>query len=494
MKQAIRIHPQDNVAVALRPLAAGETLVLEGLQVPLVTDVPAGHKVSLCPILKGERVLKYGQPIGVATVNVPAGAHVHTHNLRTLLAGELAYRYEPLHPATPRENPRTFHGYVRKKGGVGVRNELWILPTVGCVNDVAVALERRAQALVGGAVENVRAFPHPYGCSQMGDDQDNTRQVLANLARHPNAGGVLVLGLGCENSGVEEIRKRMGDFDEQRVRFLVAQDTQDELAAGMECITELAAHMRGDCREAAPASKLVIGMKCGGSDGFSGLTANPVIGRFSDRLIAMGGSTMLTEVPEMFGAETLLMARCENEHVFDDTVRLINDFKHYFEEHHQTVYENPSPGNKAGGITTLEDKALGCTQKSGNAEVRAVLPYGALWSQPGLNLLNAPGNDLVATTAVAAAGAQIVLFSTGRGTPFGGPVPTLKIASNTALAQKKPGWIDFDAGRLLEGDATLDAMADELMELVLQTADGRKARNEENGYQGIAIFKTGVTL
>ena len=437
MKQAIRIHPQDNVAVALRPLTAGETLAVDGLQVPLVTDVPAGHKVSVGAITQGERVLKYGQPIGVATANIPAGAHVHTHNLRTLLAGELAYRYTPVHPLTTRVKPRTFQGYVRKNGDVGVRNELWIIPTVGCVNDVAVALERRSQALVGGAVENVRAFPHPYGCSQMGDDQENTRQVLANIARHPNAGGVLVLGLGCENSGVEEIRKRMGDFDERRVRFLVAQDTQDELAAGMACITELAANMREDQRETVPASKLVIGMKCGGSDGFSGLTANPVIGRFSDRLIAMGGSTMLTEVPEMFGAETLLMARCENEHVFDDTVRLINDFKHYFEEHHQTVYENPSPGNKAGGITTLEDKALGCTQKSGNAEVRAVLPYGALWSQPGLNLLNAPGNDLVATTAVAAAGAQIVLFSTGRGTPFGGPVPTLKIASNTALAQKK---------------------------------------------------------
>ena len=493
MKQAVTIHPNDNVAVALGTLHAGEAVALDRGTVTLATDVPAGHKFALVAIPRGGQVIKYGQPIGAATQDIAAGAHVHTHNLRTLLAGELRYTYAPTGKALPKRAARTFQGYLRRDGRAGVRNELWILPTVGCVNDVATALERKAQALVGGAVENVRAFPHPYGCSQMGEDQENTREILANLATHPNAGGVLILGLGCENSGVRELEKRMGGFDPERVRFLIAQDVADELAEGMERLTELAARMRQDRREPLPAGKLIIGMKCGGSDGFSGITANPVIGRFSDRLIAMGGSTILTEVPEMFGAETLLMARCEDEAVFQDTVSLINGFKRYFEAHDQTVYENPSPGNKQGGISTLEDKALGCTQKSGDAPVSAVIPYTGRVTKPGLTLQSAPGNDLVATTAVAAAGAQIVLFSTGRGTPFGGPVPTLKIASNTPLATQKKSWIDFDAGRLLEGE-TLDTLGDALFELVLETAGGQKARNEENGYQGIAIFKSGVTL
>jgi len=493
MKDIIQIHPSDNVAVALHALAAGDTVTLDALRLTLKEPIPGGHKLAIRPIISGEPVIKYGQPIGAATDDIAPGEHVHIHNLRTLLSGELSYTYRPTSPEIPQREPKTFQGYLRANGQAGVRNELWILPTVGCVNDIARELEKRAQTLVGGAVEGVHAFPHPYGCSQMGDDQEHTRQLLADLAVHPNAGGVLVLGLGCENSGVAEIRKRMGAFDASRVRFLIAQDVEDELAASMALLEELAARMQADRREALPVSKLIIGMKCGGSDGFSGLTANPLIGRFSDRLISMGGSTILTEVPEMFGAETLLMARCENENVFRDTVSLINDFKHYYEEHHQTIYENPSPGNKAGGISTLEDKALGCTQKSGDAPVTAVLPYGGRVTQSGLNLLSAPGNDLVATTAVSAAGAQIVLFSTGRGTPFGGPVPTLKIASNAPLAQKKHDWIDFDAGRLLEGH-TLDELADELVDLVLATANGQPARNEVNGYQDIAIFKTGVTL
>ncbi len=493
MKKALQIHPADTVAVALCDLAAGETVTVENRTCVLTAAVPAGHKFALRSIAKGEPVSKYGQPIGVATAAILPGEHVHTHNLRTLLTGAHGYAYTPSQPTLPVAEPRCFNGYLRKDGRAGVRNELWILPTVGCVNDVAAALEKRAQKLLGGAVENVRAFPHPYGCSQMGEDQENTRQILANLATHPNAGGVLVLGLGCENSSVSEIRARMGTYDESRVQFLVAQDVQDELATGMELLTALAARMQGDRRDPLPADKLIVGLKCGGSDGFSGLTANPLIGRFSDRQIAMGGSAILTEVPEMFGAETQLMARCENKAVFTDTVRLINDFKQYYEENRQSVYENPSPGNKAGGITTLEDKALGCTQKSGSAPVAAILPYGGRVTQQGLNLLSAPGNDLVATTALAAAGAQIVLFSTGRGTPFGGPVPTLKIASNTPLAQRKQSWIDFDAGQLLDG-VTMDTLADAFTDLVFATASGKLAKNEENGYQGIAIFKTGVTL
>ena len=384
-------------------------------------------------------------------------------------------------------------GYPRKNGKPGIRNELWILPTVGCVNDVAKALAQRGQKLAGGSVEGVYAFPHPYGCSQLGDDQDNTRKALAALATHPNAGGVLLLGLGCENSGIAQIRPHMGDFDESRVRFLVCQECGDELEAGMGLLEELAERMRQDQRTPCGADLLTVGLKCGGSDGLSGITANPTIGVFSDRLTAMGGTTILTEVPEMFGAETILMNRCETEELFQKTVQLINGFKRYFEAGGMPVYENPSPGNKAGGITTLEDKALGCTQKSGSSPVRGVLAYAEKVAAAGLNLLSAPGNDLVASTALAASGAQMVLFSTGRGTPFGCPVPTLKIASNTPLAEKKRNWIDFDAGRLLAGK-TLEELGAELMETVLATASGRPTKNEANGFHDLAIFKQGVTL
>jgi len=493
MNDLIRIAPQDLAAVALRPLKAGETVRWNGGEITLQEDIPMGHKAALREIRQGEAVIKYGFPIGEATADIPAGSHIHTHNLRTLLKGELEYEWHPTHPEVRKATPAVFRGYPRAKGRPGVRNELWILPTVGCVNDVAKALAQRAQRLAGGSVEGVYAFPHPYGCSQLGDDQDNTRKVLANLATHPNAGGVLLLGLGCENSGIEQIRPWMGDYDESRVRFLVCQETEDELETGMRLLEELAERMRKDRREECGADQLVIGLKCGGSDGLSGITANPTIGIFSDLLAGMGGTTILTEVPEMFGAETILMNRCDDEALFEKTVHLINDFKNYFSSYHMPVYENPSPGNKAGGITTLEDKALGCTQKSGSGPVRGVLAYGEKVTVSGLNLLSAPGNDLVASTALASSGAQIVLFSTGRGTPFGCPVPTLKIATNTPLAEKKKHWIDFNAGRLLEG-RSLEELGAELMEKVLRTASGEPARNEENGFHDLAIFKQGVTL
>ena len=493
MSDLVRITPRDLAAVALRPLKAGETVSYGDGEVTLKDDLPMGHKAALRDIRKGEAVIKYGFPIGEAAEDVPEGAHIQTHNLHTLLSGEKEYTWNPIHPEAVKLKPAVFRGYPREKSRPGIRNELWILPTVGCVNDVAKALAARAQNLTGGSVEGVYAFPHPYGCSQLGDDQDNTRQVLADLATHPNAGGVLVLGLGCENSGIEQIRPYMKEYDESRVRFLVCQDCGDEQEAGMKLLEELAERMRRDRREDCSADQLVIGLKCGGSDGLSGITANPAIGVFSDLLTGMGGTTILTEVPEMFGAETLLMDRCESEELFRKTVRLINDFKAYFESYHMPVYENPSPGNKAGGITTLEDKALGCTQKSGSSPVRGVLAYAEKVTEPGLNLLSAPGNDLVASTALAASGAQMVLFSTGRGTPFGCPAPTMKIASNTPLARRKSSWIDFDAGRLLEG-MTLEELGAELLAKVLETASGAPTRNEENGFHDLAIFKQGVTL
>lgn len=493
MREFLKISAQDTVAVALTALTAGTVLDVEGAAVTLTQDIPAGHKFALKEIAAGEAVIKYGFPIGEAKCAIEKGGHVHVHNVKTLLSSELSYEHHPnVQPVQPAETA-TFMGYPRGDGRVGVRNELWIIPTVGCVNDVARALEREAQALVGGGVEAVCAFPHPYGCSQMTEDQDNTRQILADLATHPNAGGVLLLGLGCENSGIEQIKPHMGEYDESRVRFLVCQQVEDEHEAAMVLLRGLAENMRSEQRVSCPASKLVIGLKCGGSDGFSGITANPAIGGFSDLLIAQGGSTILTEVPEMFGAETILMDRCETAELFEKTVALINDFKHYFEEHHQSIYENPSPGNKAGGITTLEDKALGCTQKSGFAPVKDVLRYGERVKVNGLNLLSAPGNDLVAATALAASGAQIVLFSTGRGTPFASPVPTVKISSNETLANHKRNWIDFNAGQLLSGK-DLPQLSAELMDYVLRVAGGEKVCSEKNGYHDMAIFKTGVTL
>ena len=493
MNEMVRITERDMVAVALKPMKAGDTVSYGDGRITLTEDLPMGHKAALRDIRKGEAVIKYGFPIGEATEDIPAGAHVHTGNLHTLLSGEKEYEWHPTYPKQEEQKPAVFQGYPRETGRPGIRNELWIIPTVGCVNDVAKALAHQAQKLTGGAVEGVYAFPHPYGCSQLGDDQDNTRKALAALATHPNAGGVLMLGLGCENSGIEQIRPFMGEYDESRVRFLVCQECEDEAEAGMELLEELAARMRKDRRTDCPASQLAVGLKCGGSDGLSGITANPAIGVFSDLLTAMGGTTILTEVPEMFGAETILMDRCETEELFGKTVHLINDFKAYFESYHMPVYENPSPGNKAGGITTLEDKALGCTQKSGSSPVKGVLAYGEHAQAQGLNLLSAPGNDLVASTALAVSGAQMVLFSTGRGTPFGCPVPTVKISSNSPLAQKKRNWIDFDAGRLLDG-MTLEELGRDLLDTVLKIASGEQTRSETNGFHDLAIFKQGVTL
>ena len=493
MREVLKISAGDSVAVALVALSAGSIVNVEDQEVELRTDVPAGHKFALKEIAAGEAVIKYGYPIGQAKREIAAGEHVHVHNLKTLLSSELSYEHHPNISELKPAEPATFMGYPRANGKVGVRNELWILPTVGCVNDVARALERKAQSLIGEGVENVYAFPHPYGCSQMTEDQENTRQILADLATHPNVGCVLLLGLGCENSSVDHIRAHMGDYDESRVRFLVCQQVEDEIEEAMKLIEELAANMRKEVRVPRPASKLVIGLKCGGSDGFSGITANPAIGGFSDLLIAQGGTTILTEVPEMFGAETILMDRCATTELFEKTVALINDFKRYFEEHHQTIYETPSPGNKAGGISTLEDKALGCTQKSGFAPVKDVLRYGQKVEKQGLNLLSAPGNDLVASTALAASGSQIVLFSTGRGTPFASPVPTVKISSNNNLSQHKSNWIDFNAGRLLT-DKELPELAQDLMDYVLRVASGEQVCSERNGYHDLAIFKTGVTL
>lgn len=496
MKDYIRIHESDNVVVAIKEIAAGETVNVGSIQVTAKEVIPAGHKMALRNIAQGDEVIKYGFRIGNAKENIEAGSWIHTHNIKTALGDLLEYSYDPVEIKETKKtasSDATFMGFVRPNGQVGVRNEIWVIPTVGCVNNIATALAREANKRVKGTVEEVIAFPHPYGCSQMGDDQEHTRSILADLINHPNAGGVLVLGLGCENSNIDVLKPYIGDTDPDRVKFLVCQETEDEMETGGKLLDGLIDYAASFEREPVSVSKLIVGMKCGGSDGFSGITANPLVGRFSDLLISQNGTTILTEVPEMFGAETLLMNRCENKELFDETVKLINDFKQYFKSNNQTIYENPSPGNKKGGISTLEDKSLGCTQKSGSAPVKGVLAYGQRVEKAGLNLLSAPGNDLVASTALAASGAHIVLFTTGRGTPFASPVPTVKISSNSALAGKKKNWIDFNAGVLVE-DKDIDETAKELFDYVIAVASGKKVCSEEAGFHDMAIFKQGVTL
>jgi altronate hydrolase len=492
----MRIHPKDNVAVAVKPLAPGQALAAGAAAVVTRQPIPAGHKLAIAPIAAGEKVVKYGYPIGTAQVDIAAGDWVHTHNCKTTLGELLEYTYEP-ETATLESAGRneTFLGYRRPDGKAGTRNEIWVIPTVGCVNQNARVIAEVAEKLLSQKnIDGVHAFTHPYGCSQLGDDLANTQKILANLVRHPNAGGVLVLGLGCENNHIRVFKEILGPVDSQRVKFLETQGVGDEIEAGVKLVAELAEYAGDFKRTPCPLSDLVVGLKCGGSDGFSGITANPLVGLFSDRLVASGGTTVLTEVPEMFGAETILMNRAKDKAVFDKIVSLINDFKVYFKAHNQPVYENPSPGNKDGGITTLEDKSLGCTQKGGYAApVVDVLGYGERAEKQGLNLLNGPGNDLVAATVLAAAGCQLILFTTGRGTPLGTVVPTVKIATNSDLFRRKRNWMDFDAGRLLDG-APREELAGEFFSFVLGVASGQATKAEKLGFRDLTIFKNGVTV
>lgn len=500
MSDFLQIHCNDNVVVSLVNMSKGDSITLaDGRVVTALEDIPAGHKIATKEIKKDENVVKYGYAIGHATEDIEVGRWVHTHDIKTNLEGILEYKYEPdssdIEKKISQMGTRkgTFKGFVRENGKVGIRNEVWIIPTVGCVNNIASALAKEANAFLDGSVDEVVAFTHNYGCSQTGDDQEHTRTILADLINHPNAGGVLVLGLGCENSNIDVLKPYIGKVDESRVKFLVCQKSDDEMEEGLSLLKEIIDVVSKDEREEVSLSKLVIGLKCGGSDGFSGITANPLVGRISDRIIEYGGTSILTEVPEMFGAETILMNRCKDEKTFNDTVNMINGFKEYFTKQGEPIYENPSPGNKAGGITTLEDKSLGCTQKSGDYPVMNVLEYGEKTDVTGLNLLCAPGNDLCAATALASAGAQIVLFTTGRGTPFACPVPTMKIATNNTMADKKANWIDYRAGQILEGKS-FDELTDELFDKIVRTASGEKLKSELAGFHDMAIWKRGVTL
>ena len=477
MNNSIQITPLDNVAVVTK-----------------ATDmIPSGHKIALRDIQKGENIIKYGYPIGHATCDIKAGDHVHTQNLKTNLDGLLDYTYQENTRADTNKEAKTFDGYLRENGQVGIRNEIWIIPTVGCVNKTAEKIQKKAHKLYGHLCDGIYAYTHPYGCSQMGDDQEYTQIILSGLINHPNAAGVLVLGLGCENNNIQVLKPFLGDYDKERVQFLETQCVEDEVAEALTIINNLVKRASTEQRQKISTDKLIIGFKCGASDAFSGITANPLCGKISDEITAQGGSAILTEVPEMFGAETLLMKRAADQETFDDMVDMINGFKQYYASHNQVIYENPSPGNKAGGISTLEEKSLGCVQKGGQAKITAILKYGDQCTQKGLNLLTGPGNDIVSCTNMTASGAHMILFTTGRGTPLGAPVPTIKIASNSDLANRKPEWIDYNAGRILEG-MSFEKSKEELFDFIVRTASGRQTKNEKHDYREIAIFKSGVTL
>jgi altronate hydrolase len=490
MEKYIKINPNDNVVVAIDDIKAGEVVC----GVAAAEDIARGHKMALVEIPEGTNIIKYGYPIGHATETIKPGQWAHSHNVKTNLSSTLEYTYNPKLNPIPVTRNETFMGYVRKNGEVGIRNEIWVVNTVGCVNGVSNAIVEAAKAKYGDKVDGIYNFVHPYGCSQLGEDHENTQKLLAGMVNHPNAAGVLVLSLGCENNNVDEFKKVLGEYDDERVKFFICQEHNDEVAEAVDVIGELVEYASQFKQEEVPASKLVIGLKCGGSDGLSGITANPLIGRISDIIVANGGKTVLSEVPEMFGAETILMDRCENTELFNQTVDLVNNFKEYFISHGEPVGENPSPGNKKGGITTLEDKSLGCTQKGGTSDVKGVLLYGEKATAQGLSLLQGPGNDIVAISGMMASGCHIILFSTGRGTPVGSPVPTVKIATNTDLATRKSNWIDWNAGRLIE-DKEMDSYAEEFFKYILDVASDKvKTKNETNGYREIAIFKNGVTL
>ncbi len=493
MSTYIILSTDDNVGVALEALKKGEAV---GDGAILREDVPAGHKFSVRDIPAGGMVLKYGVPIGHATAEIPAGSWVHTHNVKTNLAGVESYTYEPAPPKTmPAAVLPSFSGYRRGNGKAGIRNEVWVVPTVGCVNWLVERLAKEGAANRPDGVENVVAFPHPFGCSQLGEDHEATRTILANMSLHPNCGGILYVGLGCENNTMADFRALVeaNPARNSNIRYLLAQDVDDEVTAGRQLLDAVMAGAAGTRREDIPVSELCVGMKCGASDGLSGVTANPLLGAFADWLVDRGGKVVLTEVPEMFGAERSLLNRAVDRDVFQRGVDMINDFKKYFVRYDQTIYENPSPGNKAGGITTLEDKSIGCTQKAGSRSVVDILPYGGLVSKSGVTLLSGPGNDIVSVSAMAAAGAHLVLFSTGRGNPLGGPVPVVKVSSNADLATRKKHWIDFDASPLASG-TPMPELVERFADMILAVISGKKTKSEENGFHDFTIFKDGVTL
>ena len=493
MPQAIHISPIDNVVVALHPIAKGTLVEVDGLAVTALEDIPQGHKMAVKPIKNGENVIKYGFPIGHATADAEPGTWMHTHNVHTNLSGEVEYSYNPspdLAPL-PKVEPETFMGFRRKDGRAAIRNEIWIIPTVGCVNDIAKKMVADNQDLVTGSIEGLYTFTHPFGCSQTGHDHAQTRKLLAALVRHPNAAAVLVLHLGCENLQHDQFVEELGEYDHDRVKFLTCQDVEDELVAGREILKELAAYAAQFKREPIPASELVVGMKCGGSDGLSGITANPTIGRFSDMMGQRGGSTVLTEVPEMFGAEGFLMDRCINKEVFVKAEHMINGFKDYFISHNEVVYDNPSPGNKAGGITTLEEKSLGCIHKGGHSPINAVYDYAKqVESKQGLVIMDTPGNDPSSVAGMVAGGAQIVVFSTGRGTPTGNPLaPVIKITGNKLTYANMVDNIDVDASPIIYGTKTLEGLGDELLKLTQEVACGKQTKAESLGYTEMAIAR-----
>lgn len=491
----LQINENDNVVVAIKNLKREDKIIFKDTEIEINSNIPVGHKIAIKNIDIGENIIKYGEIIGKAIDNINIGDHVHTDNVKTNLEDILDYKYnkETINFNYKKEKTPTFNGYIREDGNVGTRNEIWIIPTVGCINQTAKNLTKLAKEKYGNKVDDIVAITHDMGCSQLGDDLEITQKILSGIIKNPNAGGVLVLSLGCENNYLEIFKPFLGEYNKDRIKFLTIQNVKDEYLEAMNLLGELVDYAAKFERKEVGIDKLKIGFKCGGSDAFSGITANVLSGKVNDEIVSYGGSTVITEVPEMFGAEHLLMARAKDKEVFAKIVDLINDYKNYFKKYNQEIYENPSPGNKKGGITTLEDKSLGCIQKGGSSEIVGVLNYGEQIDKAGFFLLNGSGNDQVSTTNLVASGVNLIVFTTGRGNPFGNIVPTIKLSSNSELAEKKTHWIDFDAGQLLNG-IDFETLTESFLDYIVKVASGELTNNEKNGFKSITIFKDGVIL
>lgn len=488
MNTLLRLHPKDNVALALRPLPSGARVSVEGISLFTRDPIPYGHKVALVSIPKGGRIIKYGYPIGRAVRSISPGEHVHVHNTESGRAhGDTArpvIREESsLIPRFPQD---TFLGFRRQDGRVGVRNHVLVMASVHCVNG---GVER-----IGREVPGVVALPHIYGCSQLGEDLAQTRRVLEGYVSHPNVGATLIVGLGCEALPTRELVDGLRDRG-YRVELLLLQEIGGSRAAvrkGKELAAELLGEVGKLRPEPVPLSELVVGVECGGSDAWSGVTANPAVGAIADALVAHGGTVILSEVTEFIGAEHILAARAISPEVGKAILRAVARREGVAVEMGVDLRgAQPSPGNMEGGLTTIEEKSLGAIVKGGTTPVREFLGYGERPSARGLVVMDTSGNDLESVTGMVAGGAQVVLFTTGRGTPVGNPiVPVIKISSNTPLYERMRDDLDFDAGSILRGEPPTSVAA-RLAALLLEVAGGRPTQAEVWGHREFAIEPRG---
>jgi len=486
---ALLLRADDDVVVVTRELPAGTSVVTATGTVVVRDDVPRSHKLAVRAVPAGSPVHKYGQSIGLATVDIAAGDHVHVHNLGMDRA-ERAYEFGTQRTVLPAPvgPERTFLGYHRANGRVGTRNYVGVLTSVNCSASTAkmIAEQFRGMALDAfGHVDGVVALTHQSGCGLVpGSDGANTLlRTLRGYAQHPNFGGVLVLGLGCEMVPVQSLVDGLDLPSDTLVQTLTIQDTggvRATVRAGVDRIKEMLPVLEARRRAPAPISALVLGLNCGGSDGYSGITANPALGYASDRIVAAGGTSILGETPEVFGAEHLLTRRAVSEPVGRKLLDRIDWWQGYAAAGGGTLDNNPSPGNKAGGLTTILEKSLGAVAKAGQADLAAVYEYAEPVTEHGLVFMDTPGYDPVSVTGIVAGGATVVCFTTGRGSVFGcRPTPSIKLATNTEMYERMSDDMDINCGRIVDGTATLTDVGDEIFERIIAVASGELTASED---------------